>query len=290
MNNFMDGLEKFGLKGMDMSNLFDDEPKEKEEPKPVVEEKKEKEEPEIKEEDLLFDKNIECVVCDRKFQTRAVRSSKVRRIGADDDLRPRYKGIDTIKYDVYSCPYCGYTAMSRYFEGISLTQIKLIREGVGSKFQPTTIRMPDVIDYDTAIDRYKLALYNSVVKRSRISERAYTCLKLSWLCRGKAEELLDAGSTSQSEEVILVRKEEAGFYEQAYEGFMKAIASESFPICGMDKDTIDYLLAEMSFALGKYDIASKLVSRLLGSNANKHVKDKTLDLKQSIIKKLRENS
>ena len=65
------------------------------------------------------------------------------------------------------------------------------------------------------------------------------------------------------------------------------IAAEPFPICGMDSATMDYLLAEMAFKLQKYDIASKLVGRLLVSNANRNIKDKALDLKQELIKALK---
>lgn len=288
MDNFMNGLEKFGLSGMDMSNLFEDETDEKEEKVEEVKvEKKEPEREELCEQDFLYDKKIECPVCGKSFQTRAVRATKLRRLGSDDDLRPRYKGIDTIKYDVYSCPYCGYTAMIRFFDGISTMQARLIRENVSSKFQPTIVRMPSVIDYDMAIDRYKLALFNAVAKKSKISERAYTCLKISWLCRGKVEELISQGYKSDSQEVEQCMLEEKSFYVQAYEGLMKAVATEGFPICGMDKDTMDYLVAEMAYGLQKYDVASKLVSRLLTSNANRHVKDKALDLKQNIIKAIK---
>ena len=289
MNNFMNDLEKFGLSGMDMSNLFEDEKDENiENAVEIVKIQKESTEVEkINEEDFLFDKTIECPVCGKKFHTRMVRTSKARRIGADEDLRPRYKGIDTIKYDVSSCPYCGYTAMNRFFSSISTVQAKLIRENVSSRFQPTVVTMPPVIDYDMAIDRYKLALFNAVTKKSQISERAYTCLKISWLCRGKIEEMLAEHETPDTPKVVLCKQEENSFYEQAYEGFMKAISAEPFPICGMDSATMEYLLAEMAFKLQKYDIASKLVGRLLVSNANRNIKDKALDLKQELIKALK---
>ena len=45
--------------------------------------------------------------------------------------------IDTLKYDVASCPNCGYTAMNRYFEHLSSVQIKLIKEKICANFKPT---------------------------------------------------------------------------------------------------------------------------------------------------------
>ena len=61
-------------------------------------------------------------------------------------------------------------------------------------------------------------------------------------------------------------------------------------MCGMDQNTMDLLLAQMSFILGKYEIASKLVSRLLlSSTVTSNVKDKAYDLKQEIIAVLKGN-
>ena len=53
----------------------------------------------------------------------------------DFDLRPRFQYIDTNKYDVSSCPQCGYTAMNRYFTHLSTGQVKMIEEGVCHKFK-----------------------------------------------------------------------------------------------------------------------------------------------------------
>ena len=81
--------------------------------------------------------------------------------------------------------------------------------------------------------------------------------------------------------------DEDAYYKQAYEGFMKAIASESFPMCGMEESTVNILLANMAFKLEKYDVSSKLVSAILASRvASRSVKDRAMTLKEEIIKKL----
>lgn len=281
--NIFEGLEKFGLSSGQMDDLFSDDKQEtRNGRRPQEEAAKEVKAPE--EEDFLFEKSIRCVVCDNVFATKAIKSSKLRRLGADKDLRPKYQSIDANKYDVVSCPYCGYTALSRYFDHLSTLQIRLIREGVANNFKPSPSELPAVYDYDMALDRYKLALYNTVVKKGSVSEKAFICLKLSWLCRGKGEEILSKGATEDSEAFRQNYEEEMSYYEQAYEGMMKAVASESFPICGMDQYTMDFLLAQMAFKLEKYDMSSKLVSRLLTSQgANRNIKDRALDLKQEII-------
>ncbi|MEE1028822.1 MAG: DUF2225 domain-containing protein [Agathobacter sp.] len=282
------GLEKFGFSegDLDMDNLFETE-KEKEEKKESV--PKVKKEPVVTqtEADFLYDKKISCKVCDMDFDIKVVKYSKTKRDGADRDLRPIYSYVDPQKYDVISCPYCGYTAMTRYYDSLTPAQVRLIRMNVCSKFVPTSPEPPEIITYDMAMDRYKLSLINTIAKKGKISEKAYTCLKMSWLCRGKADILLDEGMTEQSQGVIECRKEERYYYEQAFDGLIKAMEKETYPICGMDSYTLEILIAEMAYKLERYDIASKLVSGLLTSTANRSIKDKALDLKNDIISVLK---
>ena len=81
-----------------------------------------------------------------------------------------------------------------------------------------------------------------------------------------------------------VKKEEQEYYVQAYEGFMKAVATESFPMCGMEQSTVDYLMAVMSYKMGKLETASKFLQSILTSQSvNRRTKDKALDLKNEII-------
>lgn len=103
---------------------------------------------------------------------------------------------------------------------------------------------------------------------------------------GLLEELAASGVT-EGEEVEEARKQESAYYGQAYEGFIKAIANESFPMCGMEESTVNVLLANMAYKLGKYDVSAKLVSTILTSRtASRIVKDKALNLKQEIVKRL----
>ena len=80
------------------------------------------------------------------------------------------------------------------------------------------------------------------------------------------------------------RKEEATYYEQAYEGFLKAIASENFPMCGMEESTVNLLMANIAYKLGKVDIASRFISMILTSQAASRVaKDRAMLLKKRLL-------
>ena len=140
--------------------------------------------------------------------------------------------------------------------------------------------------YEKAIERYKLALYNTLVKKGKNSEKAYECLKISWLYRGWIEELSKAKKKDEKT-LAECRKEEGTYYEQAYEGFLKAIASENFPMCGMEESTVNLLMANIAYKLGKVDIASRFISMILTSQAASRVaKDRAMLLKEEIIAKL----
>ena len=83
-------------------------------------------------------------------------------------------------------------------------------------------------------------------------------------------------------------EQQEAFYNQAYEGFLKAVSTEMFPMCGMDQTTVDYLLAVMSKHFKRYDTASKCISRILStSSASKKMKDRAFDLKEEIIREIK---
>ena len=118
-----------------------------------------------------------------------------------------------------------------------------------------------------------------------MSEKAYVCLKIAWLRRAQLKEL--EGSKETDPKVIeMVKKEYEGFYSQAYEGFLKAISTETPPYCGMASEAVDFMLANMSVYYKKYDQAMKLIARLIQSpSTSRKLKDKCLELKEEITAK-----
>lgn len=284
MSNILSGLEKFGLNAKDVS-LFEEEKKEE-----VLQSEDKNKEKEPLETEFLLEKGVRCKACDKVFKTKVIKSGRVRRLEPDEDLRPRHQYIDTLKYGITSCPYCGYAAMASNFDGLTSIQVKLVKEGISSKFQSEGKPEPESYTYDEALDRYKLALFNTIVKKGKASEKAFLCLKMSWLLRGKCE-TLPQNTTAEKEVFDECHKEEMELYQQAFEGFVMATSTEMYPMCGMEQSTVDFLIAYMAFKLGKLDVASRFVSGILTSqNANRKMKDKALDLKEEIIKVIKNRS
>ena len=289
IKDLLGGLEKYGLDEETLQKAFD-ETTNQIKTKQVVKETKAVE---MAEEDFLLLKTAVCPICDNVFSTMAVKSGRARRLQPDFDLRPKFEAIDVNKYDVTSCRKCGYTALNKDFAHLTAGQMKLISEGVRKNYKLIDEGISDKApDYDTSIERYKLALYNSMVKRAKISEKSYICLKIAWLYRGKIEYLIKDGTLTAAkltEAIEFCKKEELKFYGNAYTGLLEARGTESFPICGMDTNTYEMLLSAMAFNLDKLEDASRFVSALLISRTvSSGIKNRAIDLKEMILERRKE--
>lgn len=273
------GLESLGFKNENRSVY-----EEPETPKKQEEIKEEKKEEVLHEEDVLFPKTYKCPICDNVFKSLAVRAGKLRSIGQDDDLRPRYKGVDPLKYDAIVCPVCGYSAIARYYDYVMPVQGKKLRAEVKAKFQGLELSM-DKYSYEESVMHYKMVLMCDVIGGVQTSRRAYTCLKMAWVIRGWLEAEGDSMPEDQKKELELNQKE---CLQNAYEGYMKAFSSETFPMSGMDEMTLTYLIAQLAYELGDYPSSLRMLANVLGNkNVSARIKDKALELKESIREKVK---
>lgn len=273
MGSLFSGLEKFGLSKLEKMDVFEGEASKN------SEEKKEAAKTEVNEADFLFDKSYDCPVCGNQFHSRMVRTGRVKLISSDTDLRAKYQYVDCLKYDAIVCPKCGYAALSRFFKFMLPAQAKLIQDNITANFKglPTD---GNTYTYDEAISRHQLALANTVVKKAKNSERAYTCLKTAWLYRGKAE-CLPMDTPDRDAVVEELKKQEIELLENAYTGFETAFSQEDFPMCGMDEITLTVLMADLARRIGKKEAASRWVSRVLTTKgANERIKNRARDIKE----------
>ena len=278
MAGLFSGLEAFGLENLSNVQVFEKEAAPQEGAAVVVKE------PKITEADLVFDKTYNCPVCDKEFKSKTVKTGKVKLVSMDTDLRPKYQMMDSLKYDAVVCPHCGYAALSRFFNYMTSTQAKLITATISKTFKGIDESV-DTYSYDDAIARHKLALVNTIVKKSKLSEKAYTCLKTAWLLRGKAESLPEDTPNYPSVRAVLAA-EENEFLQNAYEGFMEAFSKELFPLCGMDENTCTYLVADLARRTGKEEEALRWLSKVITArDANERIKSKAREVKEMIMAK-----
>jgi uncharacterized protein (DUF2225 family) len=273
--NLFSGLEAFGLNNLSGMDIYDEKEKDAER-KAAGEDK-----PTFSEEDTIFDKTFACPVCDKEFKSKMVKSGKVKLLNLDADLRPVYQYMDPLKYDAIVCPHCGFAALNRFFNYVTNAQAGLIRTNISASFKGIK-ETGGIFTYDDALSRHKLALVNSIVKKSKTSERAYTCLKIAWILRGKAE-TLSKDEPNYKKQIEAMEQEELDFIAKAYVGFDEAFSKETFPMCGMDESTMTLLMAELARKSNKYDEASRWVSRvLISKEANERIKQKARDIKELI--------
>lgn len=286
MAGILSGLEKLGLGNLTEANLYEDAKKNE---KAGAGEGEKPQAPVAQEQDFLFEKAQTCPVCDTAFKAKTVKIGRAKLKGTDMDLRPKYESIDLLKYDVIVCPKCGYAALSRYFKYMTGTQAKLIKQNITPNYKANP-HTGETISYEEALERYQLTLANAIVKRARASEKAYICLKSAWLLRGYAESLDEAAEDTKAKKEELEAQENE-YLQNALEGFLAARQSETFPMCGMDEQTVDYLISVMAIRFEQYDVASKLIGTIITSTAaSPRMKDKARDLKEILLQKIKEKN
>lgn len=277
----LSGLGSLGLANLEGINLYDKPEKQSDK------DKKGSQTVEIKEEDMLFDKSYTCPVCDQEFKSKTIRAGKIRMLGTDMDLRPRYENIDMMKYETIACPHCGYAALSRYFKYMTSMQLKMIRTNICDHYRPHPME-GDTYTHEQALERYKLTLACAIVKKAKASEKAYICLKTGWLVRGMAE-ALDQSAPEYKERRDAYARMEKEYLANALEGFITACQSEGFPMCGMDETTMDYLIAVLAMECEQYDLSLKVLSGVIASKeANARVKEKARDVRDVLKEKIKE--
>lgn len=230
----------------------------------------------------ILDKKMDCPICHMEFISKQVKTGKARFVGTDEDLRPRYSGVDTIKYDVLFCTHCGYAAVSREFNNVTSKQRQNILDGIANKFCGVD-HQEGIYTYEDAIYRYKMAILTAMVKPSKLSSGAYLALKLAWLYRAALEEQEQLETPDNK----LVRAYKMGaqhYQSEAYRGFKSAVAKEYPPICGMDEVTINYLMSVLAYREGDFDDAQRYAYFVLGS---RQASAKLKERQRQIVEKLK---
>ena len=216
--------------------------------------------------DYVYTKNFICPVCGHNVSSNIARESKIRIQSVDLDLRPICSPIEPILYNIVLCESCYYSAPNKVFSEITSKQVEIIRSGIRPDFRVHPY--PKEPTVEMAIERYKLALRSSVVKHGKDGEKAYLCMKLTWLYRIK-------GDDTDNEKM---------FAEHTVKGFTAALGNEIAPIMGLEESSILYMLGAFSMFLGRHESALRILSDLIVfKNTSERLKDRARDLKNEIL-------
>lgn len=146
----------------------------------------------------LLERTINCPLCKQSFSYLSVRPSKLAVESTDSDMRPRYKGIEPLYYDVITCPHCLYSALSDMFSSPKkpkpafLTELSTLRESCGIDFSAG-------VSTDSVFAGYYLALVcapHCFPKHQLVT--AKLLLKLSRIYQDCADGLLENRTARQA--------------------------------------------------------------------------------------------
>ena len=203
----------------------------------------------------LYDKEVTCPVCNFKFTVKAVKINSPRVSSRDSDFFIRYSVINPYLYDVWICNSCGYAAMKTDFPKVKSYQKDLVLKNITRKWKPK--EYPIVIDEEHAIERYRLALLSSITMEKPASSNAMILLKTAWMYR-----LLEETDKEKS------------LLSQALSAFIDAYTNENFPIYGLQRDSITYLIGELYRLTGDNENALQWYSKVITTIGASHkVKD-----------------
>ncbi|MBV1818100.1 DUF2225 domain-containing protein [Anaerosalibacter bizertensis] len=199
----------------------------------------------------LYDKKVQCPVCNQEFITNKVRTSKLRLIKRDSDFLTYYEGENPIKYNVFVCQHCGYASMEDKFHNINSKEKKIILDKVSSKWNKRSFSGRRSIE--KSIEAYKLSLYCGQLLNFEKYNLANICLRTAWLYRIKKDS-----------------NEEKRFLHFTLDLYREAYYNEYLTDSTMDELTLTYLIGEISRRLGKKEEALNWFNNVL---RNPEIKD-----------------
>lgn len=180
--------------------------------------------------DALYSKKVKCPICNNEFTTSKMRTSKIRIDRVDGDFMNHYKSENPIKYHVFVCPKCGYSAMESNFKNIKPEEKLIIKENVTAKWKEREYSGPRTDD--DALQCYMLAFYCGQLLNIKKYELGNIALRIAWFFRAKES------------------NDEKRFLQNALELFEQAFYTENLSASSMDEITLGYLIGELYRRLG----------------------------------------
>lgn len=221
---------------------------------------------------LLFDREVLCPVCEEKFKTKNVRSSKLRLDKVDYDLRQRFVDFEPLWYLVWTCPNCYYSNFNFEFKQVpEAFQKKLLEQGKRLKAK-VRLQFSEPRKLDEVFVTYYLMLQSlQAAGKPNPTEAAKVWLRLSWLYN-------DAGD----EEMFLYASQQAlDMFKDTFYNTRRETSIEQ-------DQRLSLLLGELSMRIGENTEALKFfrgaIARKGGNNTiNRQAEDRIRDLKDIIL-------
>ena len=185
--------------------------------------------------EALYSKKMTCPICSKQFSSMKAKVNSCKVEKKDEDFCIHYADLNPMYYEVFVCPFCGYSASENTFSEIGETEVKLLRNAFSGRQVNRSFCTERSLD--DAIAALKLAIYTAELRKAKASVLAGLCLKLAWLFRFAGD------------------KQEAVFLNYALKNYLEAFDKEELPIGNLNEISVMYLLGELSRRVGKLNDA-----------------------------------
>jgi uncharacterized protein (DUF2225 family) len=199
----------------------------------------------VKMNENLYNKEITCPVCSKKFNVTKVKIKACKVDRRDTDFCVYYENLNPLFYDAWVCENCGYAAQADKFADIPDREAELLKKKLAPKWTKRSFAGERTID--TAIEAFKLILISHQLRNQKPSEYAKICLRIAWLYRIKND------------------AREHDFIKFALKYYTDTYEKERFPVDKLDENTCMYMIGELNRRAGNYEEAVKWLSRLISS-------------------------
>jgi len=105
----------------------------------------------------LYKRSTACPLCGKKFEHLAVRTSRLVLKSTDSDMRPRYKDVEPLYYEVITCPHCLYSALHDVFDKPEKPKAEFLKQLAAIK-ESCSLRFGEEGNADSVFAGYYLAV------------------------------------------------------------------------------------------------------------------------------------
>lgn len=203
--------------------------------------------PMIKELEYLYDRKVECEICENTFVTKKVRSRFIRAHRHDTDFCSFYTStkINPLLYYVSVCPTCGYSTSEECTDYFPPASKDMIKQKICNNWNGKNYCQERTLD--TALASYKLAIYCAMIKKEKHIALGGLYLRLAWLYR---TEKVNA-------------QEEQRFLRLALDEYIQSYSVGDFSDTSFSEIKLLYLIGDLSNRVGLEGQATRYFSRVI---------------------------
>jgi hypothetical protein len=223
-------------------------------------------------ETYIFEKDTLCPVCEKTFNVKMVRSSKLRLKGHEPDLRQLFVDFEPLWYLAYVCPHCYYANFNYEFKQVN-PEIKgmVIKESEKLK-QEFKISFSNPRKLNEVLNSFYLVLHILYLARKPdLSKIAKVWLRLSWLY----------ADANDQEMYRLATEKSLDAFKETYFNSMRNTSPDQ-------EQRLALLLGELSMRIDNLEEAAKFFRSAIlrkggNANINRQAEDRIQELKALIL-------